>query len=113
MHFITNGYKRFSKTNSTDPRQRVPLNHSHNFNIDLYSGHALTDSPVGLAAYIIEKFSVWTNYDWIDLDDGGLDGYWSKDDLLNNVMIYWVSGCITSSLRLYKETISKSFELAK
>ena len=25
MHFITNGYKRFSKTNSTDPRQRVPL----------------------------------------------------------------------------------------
>ncbi|XP_033640495.1 epoxide hydrolase 1-like isoform X1 [Asterias rubens] len=75
-------------------------------------GHALTDSPVGLAAYIIEKFSVWTNYDWIDLDDGGLDGYWSKDDLLNNVMIYWVSGCITSSLRLYKETISKSFELA-
>ena len=25
MHFITNGYKRFSKTNSTDPRQRAPL----------------------------------------------------------------------------------------
>ena len=25
MHFITNGYKRFSKTNSTNPRQRVPL----------------------------------------------------------------------------------------
>ncbi|XP_033640540.1 epoxide hydrolase 1-like [Asterias rubens] len=76
-------------------------------------GHALTDSPVGLAAYIIEKFSVWTNYGWIDLDDGGLDGYWSKDDLLNNVMIYWVSGCITSSLRLYKETIPKSSELKK
>ena len=33
MHFITNGYKRFSKTNSTYPRQRVPLNskNSHNF----------------------------------------------------------------------------------
>ena len=29
MHSITNGYKRFSKTNSTDPRQRVPLKQSH------------------------------------------------------------------------------------
>ena len=29
MHFITNGYKRFSKTNSTDPRQRVPLKTLH------------------------------------------------------------------------------------
>ncbi len=76
-------------------------------------GHALTDSPVGLAAYIIEKFSSWTNYDWIDLDDGGLDGYWSKDDLLNNVMIYWWSGCITSSIRLYKETIPRLSELKK
>ena len=28
MHFITNGYKRFLETNSTDPRQRVPLNYS-------------------------------------------------------------------------------------
>ena len=73
----------------------------------------MTDSPVGLAAYIIEKFSSWTNYDWIDLDDGGLDAHWSKDDLLTNVMIYWVSGSITSSMRMYKETVPKSRELSK
>ncbi|XP_022088767.1 epoxide hydrolase 1-like [Acanthaster planci] len=76
-------------------------------------GHALTDSPVGLAAYIIEKFSSWTNYAWLDFDDGGLDAHWSKDDLLTNVMIYWVSGCITSSMRLYKETIQFSGSLSK
>ncbi|XP_022088742.1 epoxide hydrolase 1-like [Acanthaster planci] len=75
-------------------------------------GHALTDSPVGLAAYIIEKFSSWTNYDWLDLDDGGLDAYWSKDDLLTNVMIYWVSECITSSMRLYKENLPVSRSLS-
>ncbi|XP_038051903.1 epoxide hydrolase 1-like [Patiria miniata] len=76
-------------------------------------GHALTDSPVGLAAYIIEKFSAWTNYDWIDLDDGGLDAHWSKDDLLTNVMIYWVSGSITSSMRIYKETVPIAHSMAK
>ncbi|XP_072106439.1 epoxide hydrolase 1-like, partial [Mobula birostris] len=34
-------------------------------------GCALNDSPVGLAAYILEKFSSWTNMDFQDLDDGG------------------------------------------
>ncbi|KAJ8925184.1 hypothetical protein NQ315_001369 [Exocentrus adspersus] len=35
-------------------------------------GVALQDSPVGLAAYILEKFITWTNPAWKDLDDGGL-----------------------------------------
>lgn len=67
-------------------------------------GIALTDSPVGLAAYILEKFSTWTNNANIDLPDGGLlAGKFSFDDLLTNVMIYWCSGSITSSLRFYRE----------
>lgn len=67
-------------------------------------GHALNDSPVGLAAYILEKFSTWTNRTWRELDDGGLHN-WDMDELLNNVMIYWLNGAITSSMRFYKENI--------
>lgn len=36
-------------------------------------GCALNDSPVGLAAYILEKFSTWTNSEFRDLEDGGLE----------------------------------------
>uniref|UniRef100_H2YB22 Epoxide hydrolase n=1 Tax=Ciona savignyi TaxID=51511 RepID=H2YB22_CIOSA len=71
-------------------------------------GFGLSDSPVGLAAYIIEKFSTWTDYAARDTADGMLSKFWSKDQLLNNVMIYWWSANITSSLRLYKETFGSN-----
>ncbi|KAJ7341018.1 hypothetical protein JRQ81_004667 [Phrynocephalus forsythii] len=67
-------------------------------------GCGLNDSPVGLAAYILEKFSTWTDPSFRDLEDGGLEKKYSLDDLLTNVMIYWVSGCIVPSMRFYKET---------
>lgn len=70
-------------------------------------GRALNDSPVGLAAYILEKFSTWTNRDFRSLEDGGLTRKFSLDDLLTNVMIYWTSGCIVSSMRFYKENFGK------
>ncbi|XP_059501084.1 epoxide hydrolase 1-like isoform X2 [Stegostoma tigrinum] len=73
-------------------------------------GCALNDSPVGLAAYILEKFSTWTNKDFRDLEDGGLTRKFSLDELLTNVMIYWVSGSITSSMRLYKENLGADFQ---
>ncbi|XP_035659498.1 epoxide hydrolase 1-like [Branchiostoma floridae] len=69
-------------------------------------GFALNDSPVGLAAYILEKFSTWTNPANRDLADGGLEKYYTKDELLTSVMIYWTTGTITSSARLYKELFS-------
>jgi microsomal epoxide hydrolase len=57
--------------------------------------YALTDSPVGLAAWIVEKFRVWS-------DCGGqLETRFSKDELLTNVMLYWVSGAIGSSFWPY------------
>ncbi|TMS12363.1 Epoxide hydrolase 1 [Larimichthys crocea] len=52
-------------------------------------GRGLNDSPVGMAAYILEKFSTWTNRDFRNLQDGGLTRKFSLDDLLTNVMIYW------------------------
>jgi pimeloyl-ACP methyl ester carboxylesterase len=58
-------------------------------------GYALNDSPAGLAAWILEKWRSWA-------DTGGdLDRRFSRDLLLTTVMIYWVSGSITSSMRDY------------
>ncbi|XP_041803083.1 epoxide hydrolase 1 [Chelmon rostratus] len=69
------------------------------------AGCGVNDSPVGLAAYILEKFSTWTNMKNRDLADGGLQRTFSLDDLLTNVMIYWTTGTIVSSMRFYKENL--------
>jgi pimeloyl-ACP methyl ester carboxylesterase len=60
-------------------------------------GYGLNDSPAGLAAWIVEKFRTWS-------DCGGqIERRFSKDELLTNIMIYWVTQSITSSVRLYCE----------
>jgi pimeloyl-ACP methyl ester carboxylesterase len=59
--------------------------------------HSLNDSPVGLAAWIVEKFRAWS-------DSGGdVERRFSKDDLLTNLMVYWVTGTAPSSVRIYYE----------
>ncbi|CAD5118344.1 DgyrCDS7054 [Dimorphilus gyrociliatus] len=68
-------------------------------------GVALQDSPAGLAGYILEKFSTWTNSSYKDLFDGGLTKKFTLDELLTNIMIYWSTNSITSSVRYYKENI--------
>lgn len=70
-------------------------------------GAALNDSPVGLVAYLLEKFGIWTNPDWVNRADGGLPLKYDYTDLLDNIMIYWVTGSITTSMRLYAETFNK------
>lgn len=67
-------------------------------------GTALLNNPVGLAAYIIEKFSTWTNPDYRKLADGGLEKYFTLDSLLDNIMIYYLTDSITTSVRIYKES---------
>lgn len=66
-------------------------------------GTALNDSPIGLAAYILEKFSTWTNVENRARRDGGLTKKFSRDELLTIVMIYWLNGNIVSSQRFYRE----------
>lgn len=64
-------------------------------------GYGLNDSPAGLAAWIVEKF-----HGWADLPQdasGNLDNNFSKDELLTNISIYWFTGTITSSTRIYYE----------
>jgi len=59
--------------------------------------YGLTDSPAGLASWIVEKFRTWSDC------GGDVERSFTKDQLLTNIMIYWVSGCINSSTRLYYE----------
>ncbi|CAG2104904.1 unnamed protein product, partial [Medioppia subpectinata] len=68
-------------------------------------GASLLNSPAGLAAWILEKYSTWTNPDNVNKPDGGLKDTWTLDELLTQIMIYWVSGNVTSSLRFYKESM--------
>lgn len=68
-------------------------------------GAVLQNNPLGLAAYIIEKFSTWTNREYRNYLDGGLTKYFTMDALLDNVMIYYLSKSITASARIYKEEL--------
>jgi pimeloyl-ACP methyl ester carboxylesterase len=62
-------------------------------------GVALNDSPAGLASWIVEKFRTWSDC------GGDVETRFSKDELLTNIMIYWVTETINSSIRLYCETM--------
>jgi len=64
-------------------------------------GYGLTDSPAGQAAWILEKFWAWTDC------NGHPEDIFSKDELLDNVMLYWVTASATSSARLYWESFGK------
>ncbi|MGN8038072.1 epoxide hydrolase family protein [Chitinophaga sp. 22321] len=55
----------------------------------------LNDSPTGLASWIVEKFNSWRT------PDGTIEDHFTKDELLTNIMIYWVSQTINSSMRTY------------
>ncbi|MES0190875.1 epoxide hydrolase family protein [Mesorhizobium sp. LSJC264A00] len=66
--------------------------------------YALTDSPIGLAAWMIEKFRSWSDC------DGDVERTFGMDTLLTDVSLYWFSNALTSSLRLYKE--NRLFPLA-
>lgn len=59
--------------------------------------YGLSDSPVGLAAWIIEKFHAWSDC------NGDLGQSFTEDELLTNIMIYWVTNTIGSSARMYYE----------
>ncbi|MFC8359883.1 epoxide hydrolase family protein [Streptomyces griseorubiginosus] len=60
-------------------------------------GYALTDSPVGQLAWIVEKFQAWT--DSAELPEEAVD----RDRLLTNVMLYWLTGTAASAARIYYE----------
>ena len=60
-------------------------------------GYALDDSPAGLAAWIVEKFRAWSDV------NGNMEQKFTKDELLTNIMLYWVTQSGASSARIYYE----------
>ena len=61
--------------------------------------YGLTDSPTGLAAWILEKFQAWS-----DLDEDSAIATFGIDRLLDNLMVYWVTNTVGSAARLYAES---------
>lgn len=60
-------------------------------------GYGLADSPVAQAAWIYEKFRDWSHH------DGNVETVFSKDEMLDTIMLYWLSNSGTSSARYYWE----------
>ncbi len=60
--------------------------------------YGLMDSPVGLAAWIVEKFRAWSDC------NGDVESVYTKDELLTNITIYWATQTISSSVRIYYES---------
>ncbi len=62
-------------------------------------GYGLMDSPAGLLGWLLEKFRAWTDC------GGNLENALSRDEFLTNLTLYWITGCIASSTRLYYEHV--------
>jgi pimeloyl-ACP methyl ester carboxylesterase len=69
-------------------------------------GYGLTDSPSGQAAWILEKFWAWTDCDGDPLNILG------RDELLDNVMLYWLTATAASSARLYWQSFGPGRRIA-
>jgi pimeloyl-ACP methyl ester carboxylesterase len=69
--------------------------------------YGLTDSPVGLAAWIVEKFRTWSDC------GGDVERRFSKDVLLTNVMLYWVTGAIGSSFWPYYARLHSAWPISE
>ena len=69
--------------------------------------YGLNDSPVGLAAWIVEKYRSWSDC------EGDVERRFSKNELLTTVTIYWATESISSSTRMYKENQRYTWTMAR
>ena len=66
--------------------------------------YGLNDSPVGLLAWLIEKRRSWSDC------EGNIENCFSKDDLINTTMIYWLSESFGTSARYYYEAVHNPWQ---
>jgi pimeloyl-ACP methyl ester carboxylesterase len=70
-------------------------------------GYALADSPIAQAAWILEKLAEWS-------DNGGdVESVLSRDDILDDITLYWLTDSAASSARLYAESFATDFSTQK
>lgn len=67
--------------------------------------YGLNDSPVGLAAWLVEKYRTWSDC------GGDVEKRFTRDELLTTITIYWASQTINSSTRLYYETARHPWDM--
>ena len=67
--------------------------------------YGLNDSPVGLAAWLVEKYRTWSDC------GGDVESSYTKDELLTTITIYWVTQTVNSAARLYYETRNHPWEM--
>ena len=68
-------------------------------------GYSLADSPVGLAAWCYEKFAEWTD------TDGEPERALTKDEMLDDITLYWLTNTAASSARLYWENNARKTKI--
>ncbi|MGC5222188.1 epoxide hydrolase family protein [Micromonospora sp. DT81.3] len=68
--------------------------------------YGLTDSPVALAAWFLEKFRAWSDC------DGDVYSRFSRDELLDDLMVYWVTGTAASAARYYRDASLRQIDPA-
>lgn len=69
--------------------------------------YGLNDSPAGLCAWIVEKMYGWAQC------NGYIGNVFSKDELLSNITLYWITETIHSSIRLYNENSKNPLIIGK
>ncbi|MDN5284645.1 MAG: alpha/beta fold hydrolase [Mucilaginibacter sp.] len=70
-------------------------------------GYSLTDSPVGLASFFLDKFNDWT------YSGGNAQKVLTKDELLDDITLYWLTNTATSSAQLYWENNTNNFNVVE
>lgn len=73
----------------------------------LTAAYGLNDSPAGLCAWIVEKFNGWSD------NNGNIENIFTKDELLANITLYWITQTIHSSMRIYNENSKNPLALKK
>lgn len=70
-------------------------------------GYSLTDSPVGLASFFLDKFNDWT------YSGGNAEKVLTKDEILDDITLYWLTNTAASSAQLYWENATNNFNVAE
>lgn len=70
-------------------------------------GYSLTDSPVGLASFFLDKFNDWT------YSGGDAQKVLTKDEILDDITLYWLTNTAASSAQLYWENATNNFNVVE
>ncbi|WP_282180385.1 epoxide hydrolase family protein [Maribacter stanieri] len=120
LNYISDSYKPYSEENENIETHIVKFqkatqmwNEREGAYASLHStkplslAYGLNDSPIGLCGWIIEKFNAWSD------NNGDIENSFTKQELLANVTLYWLTQTIHSSIRMYHEISNSPLKFEK